>query len=100
MLLIWMTEIREDVFLSTFAVPILPYILEVRMGLEGAKVQSSISTALSFFGLTMFILSPVAGIVIDKISNRKWPFVLGLVAQIAATVLTASSTNSKKIRPA
>ena len=43
----------------------------------------------------MFILSPVTGIFIDRVSNRKWPLVLGLVVQAIATVLTASATNGK-----
>ena len=90
---------KEDIFLGSFVVPILPYIVEVRIGLTGANVQSSISAALSFFGLTMFTLSPVAGILIDQISNRKWPLVLGLVAQAIATCLIATSTNSKTICP-
>lgn len=93
-------DIKADSFLSTFIVPILPYILEIRIGLKGANVQSSMSTVLSFFGLAMFILSPVAGIFIDQFSNRKWPLIAGLGAQIVATFLTASSTNGKTNQPA
>ena len=93
-----LTTIKTDTFLSTFAVPILPYILKVRMSLEGSNVQSSMSIVLSCFGLTMFILSPVAGMLIDNFSNRKRPLVISLVAQIIATLLTASSGNSRATR--
>ena len=43
----------------------------------------------------MIFLSPFIGIIIDTFANRKWPLVIGLVAQMMATGLTASSTNSK-----
>ena len=84
-----------DTFLATFIVPILPYILETRIGMQGTEIQSSISIVLSIFGLAMMILSPFAGIFIDKFETRKWPLVIGLVAQIMATGLTAAATNSK-----
>ena len=95
-----MTNNKADTFLSAFVVPILPYLLEVRIGLRGDDVQSSISTALSVYGLTMFILSPVAGIFIDKFSNRKWPLIISLLAQMTAIAMTALSTNSKTAQSA
>ena len=88
-------NIKTDTFLATFIVPILPYILETRIGLPGSEIQSSISMVLSIFGLAMVVLSPFVGIFIDRFANRKWPLVIGLFAQIMATGLTAAATNSK-----
>lgn len=45
----------------------------------------------------MMVLSPFSGIFIDKFASRKWPLVIGLVAQIVATWLTAAATNSKSL---
>lgn len=90
-------ETRTDTFLATFIVPILPYIVETRIGLQGNEIQSSISIVLSIFGLAMMVLSPFSGIFIDKFASRKWPLVIGLVAQIIATGLTAAATNSKSL---
>lgn len=43
----------------------------------------------------MFILSPVMGILVDKFSSRKSPLLIGLIAQIVTTCLTAVSPNGK-----
>ena len=88
---------KTDTFLATFIVPILPYILETRIGFQGTKIQSSISIVLSIFGLSMMVFSPFIGIFIDRFATRKWPLVIGLVAQIMATWLTAAATNSKSL---
>ncbi|KAL8641308.1 MAG: hypothetical protein Q9228_001860 [Teloschistes exilis] len=82
-----------DTFLATFIVPILPYIFEARIGAEGSQIQSSISVTLSTFGFAMMLLSPIAGVFVDNFRHRKWPLVIGLVAQSVATWLTAAAPN-------
>ncbi|KAL8950906.1 MAG: hypothetical protein Q9222_003084 [Ikaeria aurantiellina] len=41
----------------------------------------------------MVVLSPLTGLFVDRFANRKWPLIIGLVAQITATGLTAAATN-------
>lgn len=88
-------ETQLDTFLATFIVPVLPRILETRIGLEGTEIQTSISIVLSIFGLTMIIVSPSIGMFIDRFANRKWPLVIGLISQMMATWSTAAATNSE-----
>ncbi|MCJ1260378.1 hypothetical protein MMC22_000238 [Lobaria immixta] len=80
-------------YLSTFIVPILPYMLEVRMNLDPSQIQAMTSAILATYAFTELIASPVIGHYADKISSRKIPLLVGLCIELVATVAVATTRN-------
>lgn len=79
-----------DLFLYGIIVPVMPYILTERIGLDSDQIQGSISNLLAAYAGASVAASPVAGILADKMPyGRKVPFVVGLVFLALATVLLA-----------
>lgn len=76
-----------DLFLYGLVVPILPYMLQDRVGLPKEAVQSHVSGLLAAYAGASVIFSPIAGILADKLTTRQAPFLLGLLALLAATIL-------------
>lgn len=76
-----------DLFLYGLIVPVLPSILQDRVGVPDDQIQSNTSGLLAAYAAASFITSPIAGIMADRISTRQAPFLLGLTALLFATVL-------------
>lgn len=76
-----------DLFLYGLIVPILPYMLQDRVGLPEEQVQSHTSGLLAAYAGASVISSPIAGILADKVSTRQAPFLGGLTALLGATIL-------------
>ncbi|RDW59506.1 hypothetical protein BP6252_12593 [Coleophoma cylindrospora] len=77
----------SDLFLYCLIVPILPFILEDRLGTPQSQVQSQTSLLLACFAGASVIFSPPAGIIADKLVTRRQPYLIGLLALLGATVL-------------
>lgn len=82
-----------DLFLYGLVVPILPYMLQDRVGLPDDQVQSNVDGLLAAYAGASVLFSPVAGYIADKTSTRQAPFLLGLVALMLATLLLFLGTN-------
>ncbi|GAM90209.1 hypothetical protein ANO11243_082500 [Dothideomycetidae sp. 11243] len=82
-----------DLFLYGLVVPILPYMLQDRVGLPDDQIQSHVSGMLAAYAGASVLFSPIAGYVADKTSTRQAPFLLGLTALLAATVLLFLGAN-------
>lgn len=82
-----------DLFLYGLVVPILPYMLQDRVGLPQDQVQSHVDGLLAAYAGASVVFSPVAGILADKTSTRQGPFLLGLTALLLATVLLFMGNN-------
>ena len=76
-----------DLFLYGLVVPILPFILTDRVNLPESNVQSHVSALLAAYAGASVLFSPVAGIIADRLSTRQMPFLVGLVALLAATLM-------------
>lgn len=76
-----------DLFLYGLIVPILPFMLQDRVGLPKDQVQSHVSGLLAAYAAASVVFSPIAGVLADRISTRQAPFLLGLTALLGATVL-------------
>jgi len=77
----------SDMFLYGLIVPVLPFMLQDRVGLPYSQVQSHVSGLLAAYAAASVLFSPIAGVIADKVSTRQGPFLLGLAALFAATVL-------------
>lgn len=76
-----------DLFLYGLVVPVLPYMLQDRVGLPHEQVQSHVDGLLAAYAGASLLCSPLAGFVADKTSTRQAPFLLGLAALMLATLL-------------
>ncbi|KAL0262065.1 hypothetical protein SLS55_003501 [Diplodia seriata] len=76
-----------DLFLYGLIVPILPFMLNDRLGIPESDVQPYVSGLLTAYAAASVLFSPVAGVLADRVSTRQAPFLLGLLSLLAATVL-------------
>lgn len=82
-----------DLFLYGLVVPVLPYMLQDRVGVPEDQVQSLTSGLLAAYAAASVVFSPVAGILADKVATRQAPFLFGLLALLASTVLLFLGTS-------
>lgn len=82
-----------DLFLYGLVVPILPSILRDKVGVPDGDIQSDVSGLLAAYAAASVITSPFAGILADRLSSRQAPFLVGLLALLAATVLLFVGTS-------
>lgn len=76
-----------DLFLYGLVVPILPFILRDRVSLPEDQIQSYVSALLAAYAGASVCFSPPAGIIADRVPTRQAPFLVGLVALLAATLM-------------
>ncbi|PMD40179.1 MFS transporter-like protein [Hyaloscypha variabilis F] len=76
-----------DLFLYGIVVPILPFILTDRLAVPHDKIQTYTSALLACYAGASVIFSLPAGIIADKLPARQLPFLGGLVALLASTIL-------------
>ncbi|KAG9764462.1 MFS general substrate transporter, partial [Aureobasidium melanogenum] len=76
-----------DIFLYGIIIPVLPFALTSRVGLEAKEVQTWLSVMLAIYGGAMFCASPVCGWASDRIGSCRRFLLVGLVALGMATSL-------------
>lgn len=76
-----------DLFLYGIIVPILPFILSERVGIPHSQIQHYTSLLLACNAGASVLFSLPAGIIADKLPARQLPFLIGLVALFASTIL-------------
>lgn len=81
-----------DLFLYSLVVPVLPFLLEDRIGVPESQVQSYTSGLLAVLAGSSVIFSPIAGVLADRVSTRQAPFLFGLTTLIGATILLFLAT--------
>ncbi|KAJ5857977.1 hypothetical protein N7455_008871 [Penicillium solitum] len=82
-----------ETFLYGFLVPILPHMLEVRLGIDPSETQSYITTLLTIHGFLSIVSAPIIGHFADKTPHRKIPLMIGLGACLIGTILIALTPN-------
>jgi MFS family permease len=79
-----------DMFLYGLIVPVLPFLLQDRLRLPEAQIQSTLSNLLAIYAAASCLASPIAGVLADRLSSsRQLPFLLGLVLLLLSTILLA-----------
>ena len=61
--------------------------LQDRVGVPEEQVQSLVSGLLAAYAAASVVFSPLAGLLADKVSSRQAPFLAGLLALLASTIL-------------
>lgn len=78
-----------DLFLYGLIVPVLPFMLQDRVAVPSDKVQSYVSALLAAYAGASVLFSLPAGWVADRTNARQTPFLAGLTALLAATLMLA-----------
>lgn len=76
-----------DIFVYSIIVPVIPFVLESRLGVDEADVQSHVSKILALYSVGLIVGSVVFGYIADRISHRRSIMLLGLIVLTGATVV-------------
>jgi MFS family permease len=76
-----------DIFLYAVIVPVIPFAFTQRMGLPEDQVQSSVSKSLAVYSAGLVVGSVMFGYLCDKMKNRRFSMLSGLLVLIAATII-------------
>jgi len=82
-----------DSFLYTFVVPILPYMIETRIGLDPEYTQRVSFALLSQSAFVSVIASPIIGHYADKSSTKRVWLLSSLVVCLVGTFALAVATS-------
>ncbi|KAJ5759441.1 major facilitator superfamily domain-containing protein [Penicillium odoratum] len=80
-----------EVLLYGFVVPILPYMLEVRLRQDPALTQQLTTSLLGIHGFATLLSAPILAHFIDKTSNRRSPLLVSLSVALGGTILVAAT---------
>lgn len=75
------------------AVPVLPYLLRDRLGLPASTIQSHVSALLAAFSAASLVFAVPAGAMVDWMTTRQRPYLIGIIALTAATIMFAAAEN-------
>lgn len=78
-----------DLALYCLIIPVLPFLIHDRLGIPHDQLQGYSSGLLAAFAAASLLFSPIAGIIADQTNTRQTPFLLGLFALLASTILLA-----------
>ena len=78
-----------DLFLYGLIVPVLPFMLQDRVDIPESKVQSYVTGLLAAYAGASVVCSIPAGWIADRTNARQTPFLAGLSALLAATIMLA-----------
>ncbi|KAF2222605.1 major facilitator superfamily domain-containing protein [Elsinoe ampelina] len=82
-----------DLFLYGVIVPVIPFALSSRAGVDESQVQRWTSVLLAVYGAALLVGSPICGWWADRTTSRKGPLLIGLLALAGATgILTAGNS--------
>ena len=87
------TAVFTDIFLYGIIVPVIPFALTQRAGIEEADVQHWVSVLLAVYGAALLASCPVYGWIADRSTSRRLPLLVGLFALAAATLMLCFGHN-------
>ncbi|KAI1109382.1 major facilitator superfamily domain-containing protein [Nemania sp. NC0429] len=78
-----------DLFLYGLVVPVLPFMLQGRLSIPEDEIQSWVSYLLAAYAGASVVSSVPAGWIADRTNSRQGPFLSGLAALLAGTIMLA-----------
>ncbi|PKX88613.1 MFS transporter [Aspergillus novofumigatus IBT 16806] len=82
-----------ETFLYSFIIPMLSYMLEVRLNIDPSETQRYTTALLTLHGLVALVVAPPIAHFTDKTPNRKAPFLISLAASLVGTYLIAIASS-------
>lgn len=92
-------EQLPDVFLYTFLVPILPYVLENRLAIDPALTQRLSFALLAESSVIALVSSPFIGNYADSLPSKKAVLLASLAVALAGSIVLAAATSGMSMRP-
>lgn len=81
------TAIFTDIFLYAVIVPVFPFELAERIGVQEDKVQHWLSILLSTYSAALLVTAPIFGWLSDRVDDRRNILLGGLIVLTAATIM-------------
>ncbi|KAK4539733.1 hypothetical protein LTR36_010386 [Oleoguttula mirabilis] len=81
------TAVFTDIFVYGLIVPVLPFALTSRSGINPDSIQTWIAIFLAVYGAALLAASPFCGWLADRSTSRRVPLLFGLLALGGSTVL-------------
>lgn len=78
--------IFTDILLYGIIVPVIPFALTSRVGVDEDSVQTWNAILLACYTIALFVGSPLVGLYADHTSSRRWPLLIGLVSLAGSTI--------------
>lgn len=79
--------IFTDILLYGIIVPVIPFALTSRVGVDEDSVQTWNAILLACYTIALFVGSPLVGLYADHTSSRRWPLLVGLVSLAGSTII-------------
>ena len=79
--------IFTDILLYGIIVPVIPFALTSRVGVDEDSVQTWNAILLACYTIALFVGSPLVGLYADHTSSRRWPLLIGLVSLAGSTII-------------
>lgn len=79
--------IFTDILLYAIIVPVIPFALTSRVGVDEDSVQTWNAILLACYTISLFVGSPLVGLYADHTSSRRWPLLIGLVSLAGSTFI-------------
>lgn len=77
-----------DMFLYGVIVPVIPFAIQERSGVQEGRVQYWVSVLIAVYAAALLFFSPICGLLADRYTtSRRTPLLLGLVALLGATAM-------------
>ncbi|KAF9636219.1 Major facilitator superfamily [Lasiodiplodia theobromae] len=76
-----------DIFLYAVIVPVMPYTLTEKTGIDPEEIQRWNSILIAVYGASLLAFSPICGWFADNTTTRRLPLLSGLLALAASTVM-------------
>ncbi|KIW30051.1 uncharacterized protein PV07_05830 [Cladophialophora immunda] len=80
-------SVFTDVFLYGVVVPVIPFALQTRVHVAHADTQHWVSVLLAVYAAALLFFAPLWGIMADRTSSRRGPFLAGLVLLTGSTLM-------------
>lgn len=79
--------LAADALLYSIFIPVLPFVLKDRFGLEDNDIQKYLSILLAVYAGSCALTSPVGGALMDRKSTPQTAFLVGILVSIAGTTI-------------
>ncbi|KAM3508524.1 hypothetical protein MY11210_006699 [Beauveria gryllotalpidicola] len=84
----------SDLFLYCIVVPVMPFVLRDRLGIDDDAIQTQTSRQLAAYAGSSVLAAVPVGWAADRFGSRKTPFLIGVVTLLASTAMLCAGTST------
>ncbi|XWW94321.1 hypothetical protein V2A60_002264 [Cordyceps javanica] len=83
----------SDLFLYGIVVPVMPFVLRDRLGVDDGDIQTQTSRQLAAYAGSSVLFAVPVGWAADRLGSRKVPFLVGVVTLLASTAMLCAGAS-------